>query len=104
MRVITKKRWLTEDSYVEVRYRPRWFSANEGRLDVYYFVRDPRKSQYHKPKYWSKGSTHMPVCSSFNISGNCLFGGNGYYRKAIVAAREIFKELRLTSSDSRAAA
>lgn len=105
MKVHTRKRWLSPESYVEVRYRRNWTQDGLGHLDVYWFAPDPRKAQYHKLKFNSVASSHGPVNPNFEgWNANDLFAGNPHYRKVIVAAREIVKELRLTSSDSRAAA
>lgn len=106
--MIVKRKWLDSESYVEVCYTPHWADDDFGKLDVYWFKIDPRKAQYHKPKFWSRNHSHGVVEPDFNVDpivlSNNLFGFNGRYRQVSLAAREIFKELRRTSSVRRAAA
>lgn len=113
MSVITKQRWLSPDSYVEVRVEPNWGARHDchckcAKVDVLIFTRDPRKLHYHKPKFRSRTSSHGWIIEGEGVNpialSNNLFGSNGNYRKYALAAREMFKEIRLTSSASRAAA
>lgn len=104
---IVKRRWLSGvDAYVEVRLLSKFSTDGLSKLDIYRFVRDPRKAQHRKSKYWNRGGSHhrltapdLSDCVNGGLlDGMLLFEPNPFYS----AAQNIIDEISLTSSVGRA--
>lgn len=99
--MITRRKWIGPETYVEVRYQPNWSDDGLGLVEAYYFTRDPRKRQYHKPKYWSRYHIH-----ALDDADWCSRGFYCRFTKIEAVMIQLCRELGLgrTSSDRRAAA
>jgi hypothetical protein len=98
MRTRVYQRWVSPDTYVQVEH---WIEADE--VDIKVMTRDPRKAQYHKPKFWNHG-LWMP-CRLVDTAILQLRSGMVGVGPTTRAALAILKEdISRTSSDRRAIA
>lgn len=100
-KVIRRRRWIQEPhTYVEVYYHVRPLRSNW--VDIYCFIPDRRKLQYHKIKYRVAGSTH--TSPAFFLGDDWSHYQNPFYVEAKKMVKGIQDGLSRTSSDRRAAA
>jgi hypothetical protein len=94
--MIVREKWLGPERFVRVSYNP----GEKGiSIAVEIFTPDPRKKQYHKPKYWCRSASYGGSIESMR--------DRWLWRKdaeAISAILDEIESLNGISSDRRAAA